>query len=133
MIYRAILIVPDAEPAWIGLDGGDVNADLRSLVGGGCDFSTLARDPDGRGVQIAVGEWSLSDGSPHNTLASEIVHGLGRDWCVHGTAVLLGLRGPATVDLTDDQWTIVTGIGRTVVATAMPDTTGPLAPSAVSS
>jgi hypothetical protein len=108
MPYRAILIPADSSPVWIDLaDDGDA---LCAAVGGWCDFSVIARsgDRDGPGVNLAVYEYSLLDDSPHNTIASDIVAAVGRTFHVHGTAVLLGLDGPATVDLTEQQWADLT-------------------------
>ena len=112
---RAILILADDEPEWINLDGSDIVGDLRNRLNGWCDFAILARDANRRGIHLAVNERSLLDDAfPHNTLASEIVYGLGGDYHVHGPAVLMGLDGPNTVDLTEAQWEFLTGIGRNV-------------------
>jgi hypothetical protein len=104
MSYRAILIPADGDPEWIDLANDGLA--LRSVVGGWCDFSVIHRDTDrdGPGVNLAVYEYSLLNDSPHNTVASNIVAALGHAYHVHGPAVLLGLSGPATVDLTDRQW-----------------------------
>jgi hypothetical protein len=114
---RAILIPADADPEWITLDGADIVSDLRKHLHGWCDFAILARDADRRGIHLAVNERSLLDDTfPHNTLASEIVYGLGGDYHVHGPAILMGLNGPDTVDLTEAQWEFLTGISRRVAA-----------------
>jgi hypothetical protein len=102
MSYRAILIPADGDPEWIDL--ADDGPALRSAVGGWCDFSVLTRVEGGAGVNLAVHEYSLLNDMPHNTVASAIVAALGRDYHVHGPAVLLGLSGPSTVDLTVQQW-----------------------------
>jgi hypothetical protein len=114
---RAILIPADAEPKWITLDGADIVGDLRKHLHGWCDFAILVRDADRRGIHLAVNERSLLDDAfPHNVLASEIVYGLGGDYHVHGPAILMGLSGPDTVDLTEAQWEFLTGISRRVAA-----------------
>lgn len=114
---RAILIPAGAEPEWIVLDGSDIVGDLRNRLNGWCDFAILARDANRRGVHLAVNENSLlDDGFPYNMLASEIVYGLGGEYHVHGTAVLMGLDGPDTVDLSEAQWEFLTGISRNVGA-----------------
>jgi hypothetical protein len=114
---RAILIPADTEPEWITLDSADIVGDLRKYLHGWCDFAILARDADRRGIHLAVNERSLLDDTfGHNALASEIVYGLGGDYHVHGPAILMGLNGPDTVDLTEAQWEFLTGISRRVVA-----------------
>lgn len=116
---RAILIPTDAEPEWITLDGSDMTGDLRNRLNGWYDLAIIARDANRRGVHLAVNENSLLDDTfPHNKLASEIVHGLGGDYHVHGAAVLMGLDGPDTVDLTEGRWEFLLGIGRNVATEA---------------
>lgn len=116
---RAIIIPADAEPEWITFDGSDIVGDLRNRLNGWCDFAILARDADRRGIHLAVNENSLLDDTfPHNTLASEIVYGLGGDYHVHGAAVLMGLDGPDTVDLTEAQWEFLLGISGNVATEA---------------
>jgi hypothetical protein len=100
--YRAILIPTDRNPEWINL--ADDGPALRAVIGGFCDFSVLTRVEGGAGINLAVYEYSLLGDMPHNTVASNIVAALGRGYHVHGPAVLLGLSGPATVDLTVQQW-----------------------------
>lgn len=102
MAYRAILIPADSAPEWIDL--ADHGPAVCAAIGGDLDFATLIRPDGGRGVQLAVHEYSLLNDMPHNAVASDIVAALGRTWHVHGPAVLLGLSGPATADLTVEQW-----------------------------
>lgn len=109
---RAMMIDPGTEPTWIDLDPANINGQLRQLLGGNLDFDVIHRDhgPMGPGVQLAVYEWSLKNGSPHNSFASVLLAGLGRSYHVHGRCVLMGLNGPTTVDLTVGQWEFLTAL-----------------------
>ncbi len=103
---RAIMINPGGTAGtWIDLGGPDINAALENLLGP-VDLAVIHRDhgANSRGVHLAVYEYSLTNGEPHNDLGSRIVAALGHPWHVHGSCVLFGLNGPATVDLTDAQW-----------------------------
>jgi hypothetical protein len=105
-MLRAILIDPGAEPTWVDLShASNVNTAVNELIGPP-DYNVIYRNPDrsGLGLHIAVGEWSAHDGSPHNDLASRLVEAFGREWHVYGRCVLMGLNGPNTVDLLDEQW-----------------------------
>jgi len=113
---RAILIPADADPEWITLDAADIIGDLRKHLGGWCDFAILLYNVDRKGIHLAVNERSLLDTFPRNTLASEIVYELGKDYHVYGPVVFMGLDGSDTVDLTEAQWEFLTGVSQWVAA-----------------
>jgi len=110
---RALILDPDAEPAWTDLNHPNgVNAAVNKIIDGGVDYAVIYRDRDrhGPGIHLAVGEWSLTNGEPRNDLASRIVRGLGWNYAVHGRCLLMGLNGPYTVDLTEPQWEFLTRV-----------------------
>lgn len=116
-MFRAITITEDDESTWIHLPNVDLSNALDQRLDDHHYTRTLAaQSPETPELLLATVNGADWNAHPANLFATSVARAFGRDWSIHGPAIVVAVQDGNFINLTDEIWSWIINVHSGLVA-----------------